>query len=141
MTVCIDTCVLLQAAKAGHPLHVIFEAWLQRRFQWALSNDILIEYREVLTLRSGADRWKQLDRVFALAEAAGGLLVKVQPSYRFHVVTADRDDNKFTDCAITANADYLLTDDAHFAPLINAGYRPQPITPAEFIRAHITLNQ
>ena len=84
------------------------------------------------------DRWRQLDRVFVLAEAAGGLLVKVQPSYRFHVVTADPDDNKFTDCAISINAAYVITEDAHFEPLVTAGYNPRPITPVEFIRAHLS---
>jgi hypothetical protein len=45
------------------------------------------------------------------------------PSFQFRVVTADPDDNIFTDCAITAGADYLLTEDAHFAPLAEADYR------------------
>lgn len=48
----------------------------------------------------------------------------------------DPDDNAFTDCAITAGADCIITDDAHFAPLANAGYKPQPITPAEFIERY-----
>jgi hypothetical protein len=52
MIVCIDTCVLLQAAKAGHPFHVIFDAWFQRRFRWAVSNDILTEYQEIIVLLS-----------------------------------------------------------------------------------------
>ena len=138
MIVCIDTNVLLQAAKAGHPHHVIFDAWFQRKFRWALSNDIITEYQELITQRSGAHRWAQLNRVFSIAEANGDLLVKVQPSYRFHIVIADPEDNKFTDCAITADAEYVITDDAHFAPLSNAGYKPQPITPVEFIRRHLT---
>ena len=39
----------------------------------------------------------------------------------------------FTDCAITADADYLLTEDAHFAPLADAGYKPQLLSPQRFI--------
>ncbi len=45
------------------------------------------------------------------------------PSFQFRVVTADPDDNIFTDCAITAGADNLLTEDTHFAPLAEADYR------------------
>ena len=36
-------------------------------------------------------------------------------------------------CAITAQADYLLTEDAHFAALAEAGYRPRPLSPQQFI--------
>ena len=140
MIVCIDTCVLLQAARAGHPFHVIFDAWFQRRFQWAVSNEILTEYQEIIGLHTGVHRWNQLGKVFSLAETVGGLLVKVHPTYRFRVIAADLDDNKFTDCAITANADYVITNDVHFKPLASAGYRTQPISPDEFIRLHLSLN-
>ncbi|MGV3663311.1 MAG: putative toxin-antitoxin system toxin component, PIN family [Prosthecobacter sp.] len=137
MIVCIDTNVLLQASKVGHPLHVIFTAWLQRRFLWALSNEILTEYEEILIQRSGRQRWLQLSRVFDLAEAQGGLIVKMQPSFQFHIIAVDPDDNKFTDCAITANADSVITEDGHFDSLAGAGYKTQPIKPEEFIRRYL----
>jgi len=62
-----------------------------------------------------------------------GTLISVMPHYQFHVVTGDADDNAFTDCAITAHVDFIITDDKHFASLANAGYKPQPITPLAFI--------
>ena len=55
------------------------------------------------------------------------------PSFQFRVVTADPEDNIFTDCAITAHADYLLTEDAHFAPLADVGYKTRPLSPQQFI--------
>ena len=30
------------------------------------------------------------------------------------MITNDADDNKFVDCAIAANADYIVTNDKHF---------------------------
>lgn len=36
------------------------------------------------------------------------------PHFRFHLITADPDDNKFVDCAIAANAKYIVTEDHHF---------------------------
>ena len=138
MIVCIDTNVLLQAAKEGHPFSVIIAAWFRRRFLWAVSNEVLTEYEEVITQRSGPQRWLQLSRVFDLAEARGDLLTNTQPSFKFHVVADDPDDNKFTDCAITAGADFVITEDKHFAPLISAGYKCQPITPKEFIERYIS---
>lgn len=137
MIVCIDTNVLVQASKAGHPMHVIFTAWFQRKFLWAVSTDILIEYEEMLTQRSGRQRWLQFSRVLDLADARGDLLLKAQPTFQFQVISSDPDDNKFCDCAITVGADFVITDDRDFAPLANAGYKPQPITPDEFIRRYL----
>ncbi|MFT4971883.1 MAG: putative PIN family toxin of toxin-antitoxin system [Paraglaciecola sp.] len=34
--------------------------------------------------------------------------------YRWNLIEKDADDNKFVDCAIATNADFLITDDAHF---------------------------
>ena len=31
-----------------------------------------------------------------------------------HLIQADEDDNKFVDCAIVANARYIVTEDHHF---------------------------
>lgn len=41
----------------------------------------------------------------------------VSPYYRFDLIKADRDDNKFVDCAIAANATYIVSDDKHYKPL------------------------
>lgn len=34
--------------------------------------------------------------------------------YRWELIKADYDDNKFADCAIATNADYLVTNDKDF---------------------------
>ena len=39
------------------------------------------------------------------------------PKFHFGFITQDVDDNKFVDCAIIANADYIDSDDAHFNEL------------------------
>ena len=36
------------------------------------------------------------------------------PFYAFHLIKADEDDNKFVDCAIVANAKYIVSNDRHF---------------------------
>ena len=36
------------------------------------------------------------------------------PHYHFDLITQNPDDNKFVDCAIVANADYLVSEDNHF---------------------------
>jgi predicted nucleic acid-binding protein len=64
-------------------------------------------------------------------------LLLITPTFRFHQVIDDPDDDKFVDCAIAAEADYLITSDGHFEVLIGSGYKPQPITPEDFIRQHL----
>ena len=133
MILCIDTNTVVQALAQDHPFYPILDAWVAGHLTWAVSTPILLEYEEVLTRLSGPARWRKLARLMDLAELTGGNLLRVTPSFQFRVITADPDDNIFTDCAITARADYLLTEDAHFAPLADAGYKPRPLSPEQFI--------
>ena len=50
------------------------------------------------------------------------------------MISTDPDDNKFCDCAIAAEASFVVTEDNHFDVLRSAGYKPKPIKPDEFIR-------
>ncbi|MGH7970339.1 MAG: putative toxin-antitoxin system toxin component, PIN family [Limisphaerales bacterium] len=133
MIVCIDTNTVVQALAQQHSFHPILDAWVAGRLTWAVSTPILLEYEEVLTRLSGPLRWRKLARLMDLAELTSENLLRVTPSFQFHVIAADPDDNIFTDCAITAEANYLLTEDTHFALLVDAGYKPRPITPQEFM--------
>ena len=133
MILCIDTNTVVQALAEQHPFHPILDAWVAGQLTWAVSTPILLEYEEVLTRLSGPPRWRKLARLMDLAELTSGNLLRVTPSFQFHVVSADPDDNIFTDCAITADADYLITEDRHFAPLLDAGYKPRLIAPQEFV--------
>jgi uncharacterized protein len=133
MIVVFDTNVLLQALNQRHPFAVILNAWHAGLFTWALSADVLLEYQKVVIRQSGAARWRTLERLLDLAAAHGGNVRQVSPSFFFRTISADRDDDKLADCAIAVNADFIITSDAHFRPLIGSGYKPQPITPEQFI--------
>ena len=124
MIVCIDTNTLIQGRKPGHRCFPILEAIVFGRISWAVSNRILTEYQEVISRTSGPSAWQDLARLMELIELTSGNLVRISPHFQFNVISADPDDNAFTDCAIAANADYLITEDAHFLPLSNAGTPP-----------------
>ncbi len=138
MIICLDTNTVVQALAEAHPFHPILDTWIAGQIIWAVSTEVLLEYEEVLTRLSGPGRWRKLARLMDLAELTSGNLLRVTPSFHFNIVTTDPDDNIFTDCAVTAGADYLITEDQHFAALRDAGYKPQPIRPAEFIARFIT---
>lgn len=137
MTVCLDTNVFLQIFGRKQPYHAILRALLEGRLTLAVSTDILLEYEEVTSKLSGKERWAKVVRLLELIDLLHGNIRQCQPHYRFAVVTVDPDDNKFCDCAIVAEADFVVTEDAHFAALKSAGYKPQPIAPDEFIRQHL----
>lgn len=38
----------------------------------------------------------------------------ITPHFKFGLITADHDDDKFVDCAFAANATFIVSDDKHF---------------------------
>ena len=138
MTIVLDTNVVLQALNQKHPSAVILHVWYSGRFVWALSTDILMEYQEVIVRQSGPARWQTLSRLLDLAVIHGHNTQLVSPAFFFRTVSADRDDDKFADCAIASHADFIVTRDKHFDVLVGSGFKPQPITPEEFIVLHVT---
>lgn len=139
MIVVIDTNALLQALGRQSEIRALLEAWFSGRLTWAMNTEILLEYEEILTRRSGKARWQSFAGLLDIvAEARPGTILKVEPSFHFHLVTSDPDDNKFADCAIAASADFIITSDHHFDVLIGSGYKPQPMAPEAFIRRHLT---
>lgn len=60
---------------------------------------------------------------------------RVEPSYKYQMVIEDKDDNKFVDCAVGANVDYLASDDKHIRNLLKIKnlFPPIPIiNPKQF---------
>lgn len=132
MTVCVDTNALVQLFGTRQPHREILEALLQGRLRLAVSTAILLEYEETITRLSGAARWQQVEAFLSALQRLHGNILLVAPSFRFNAIAADPDDNKFADCAIAAQADYIVTEDHHFDSLANAGFRVKPIVPAQF---------
>ena len=138
MTVVIDTNVVLGMFNAQHAHHGIFLAWAANRFAWAVSTEILLEYEEVIARQSGASRAARAFQMIDAVAAWRNILRLIAPRFRWHLVTADPDDDKFADCAIAAEAEWVVTEDAHFDVLRNARHKPRPITPREFITRILT---
>lgn len=134
MTVCLDTNVFLQIFGQRQPFYPILRAILNGRVTLAVSTAILLEYEEVTTRMSGAARWRDIVTLMEMLAELHGNIRFVEPQFRFKVIVADPDDNKFCDCAIAAEAEFIVTEDHHFDILKSAGYKSKPISPNEFIR-------
>lgn len=139
MTIVIDTNVMLPLFSANSRHGEIVRALVNGQLIWAVSQSVMSEYEEIITERSGRYRWQQVQRVMSLLNSTHDNILWVSPAYQFQVIRDDPDDNKFIDCAITAAADYVITEDGHFQALAGSGYKPQPVTPADFIIRHLTV--
>lgn len=110
MKVVIDTNVFLVIIPSLSRYHIAYEALKENRYNLAFSNEIMMEYEEQLSSR------------YAIADASEILenLLENQniklcnPEYKWNLITTDPDDNKFVDCAIASNADWIVTNDKHF---------------------------
>ncbi|GIL21870.1 MAG: hypothetical protein BroJett042_03830 [Bacteroidota bacterium] len=86
------------------------EAFKNERFNWAVSNEILTEYEEKITNRY-SNRTATL--VLSLLSVAPNVIF-AEAFFKWQLIAADPDDNKFADLAIAVNADYLVTNDKDF---------------------------
>lgn len=78
-----------------------------------VSNDILSEYEEKISEKSSKIvSHNILDLLLVLENVE-----KQNVYYKWNLISADYDDNKFVDCAIAGKADYIVTNDRHFRPL------------------------
>ena len=138
MTVCLDTNIFLQIFGRRQPFYPILRALLSGRLTLAVSTAILLEYEEVTAKLSGPERWQNISTLLEVLVQLHGNISFLEPQFRFGVISADPDDNKFCDCAIAAAADFVVTEDHHFDALRSAGYKPVPVSPDEFIRLHLS---
>lgn len=110
LSVVIDTNVFLVIIPSRSPYHWIYEAIKFRKVELLLSSEIILEYEEQLGFRYAMNVTNQLFDSLLLKENT----TLVNPSFAWNLIPSDADDNKFVDCAIAGNADYLITNDSHF---------------------------
>lgn len=109
----LDTNCLLQALPSKSPYHKIWTDILAGEISLCVNTDILEEYEEILAQKTTPDI------AHNVVEAIANLTTTVmQNTYvHFELLSTDLDDNKFVDCAIAADAEYIVTNDKHFNPL------------------------
>ena len=104
-----------------------------------MGTEILLECQESAEPRIGTGRWKDFLLLLEIGSALFDNVKLATPHFRFDQVPADPDDNKFADCAIAANAEWVITEDRHFKSMADSGYKPQPIRPEDFVRQVLGL--
>ena len=58
--------------------------------------------------------------------------------FHWNLIETDPDDNKFVDCAISANANYIVTEDKHFNVLKSINFPKVNVINIEYFRKLIS---
>ena len=137
MKVVIDTNILLVSIPVKSKYRPILDAFSQRKFIIVVTTDIYFEYLEVLEKLSAKGVTDYIEDALTISRN----VLKAEVYYYWNLINADPDDNKFTDAYIAANADYLVTNDAHFNEVKKIHFPPVNIVSAdEFLENLKQLN-
>ncbi|MFW9261886.1 putative toxin-antitoxin system toxin component, PIN family [Nostoc sp. CALU 546] len=111
MKVVIDTNVLVSAVLKGRvPRDVIQFIFDNPDWQWIASEEIIVEYKEVLS----RSKFKLTDEVRGeWFEIIDTFLTLIDVNFEVDF-PRDRKDAKFLACAMAAEADFLITGDSDF---------------------------
>lgn len=103
----LDTNILLVSISSKSSYHWVFKALLADEFDLCLTHEILLEYEEVIGRKFNPHVAQDVIRtLLALPN-----VYRVEVFFQWQLIPNDPDDNKFADCAISANADYLVSND------------------------------
>ncbi len=80
-----------------------------------ISNEILSEYVEILERKANIIIANNIAEILVKSRH----VEKIEVSFRWNLITADPDDNKFVDCAVAGNVKYIVSKDKHFNILKN----------------------
>lgn len=106
----LDTNCLIQIVSPRSKYHTLWDTFTCGDNTLCVSNEIIEEYVEIMQKLMG----------YAVAEYVVKTILNspftqiITPYYHFNLIEADRDDNKFVDCAIAAHAKCIVTNDHHY---------------------------
>lgn len=129
--VVLDTNVLLVSISQRSKYHWVFKLLIEKEYELCVSTDILAEYAEIIGRHMGKET---AESVLGVIENLTNVHF-ITKYYQFHLLK-DEDDNKFVDCAIASNADFIVSHDKDFNVLKNIDFPSiRVITTTEFKEA------
>lgn len=127
MNIVIDTNILLVSIPAHSKYRPVLNAFSNRKYTLIITTAIYFEYIEILENLSAKGVAKYIEDALVFARN----VLQTEVYYNWNLITVDPDDNKFTDAYIAANADYLVTNDAHFNEVKKIPFPPVNIISAD----------
>lgn len=108
--VVLDTNIFITIFGRKSPRRWIFDKILNKEFELCISNDIILEYEEIITEKLSATIAANLLELVLTTDS----IKLANIYYSWNLIKADPDDNKFIDCYVTSGAYCIVTNDKHF---------------------------
>ena len=106
----LDTnCLLISLSRRG-AYYTVWKEFFSEKYILCYTNEILSEYEEILSQKMGGDIAGNVIKAIISRKNT----VRLDVHFRFNLIQAAPDDNKFVDCAIAANASFIVSQDHHF---------------------------
>ena len=110
MKLVLDTNSLIQCVSRRSRYHDLWLSFIDGRNNICVTTEILNEYVEILQ-RETTENFASLVLEVILNNPH---TLFINTFYKFNLITADPDDNKFIDCAVAAQAKYIVSEDHHY---------------------------
>jgi uncharacterized protein len=136
MKVVLDTNVLLVSVSERSASHWVFEHFLLETYTLCITNEILLEYEEIFGREMGQ---KAAHSLMQILESSPNV-ARINTLFRWNLIAADPDDNKFVDCAIAASATYIVSEDSHFQVLKRMSFLPFDVLKIKDFKDRLRLN-
>ena len=95
LKIVLDTNVLLRSISRRSVYAIIMDKLYENAFELYITNDILLEYEEKISDIFSKETAELIIGAFSILPNVR----KIDTYFRLNLITADADDNKFSDCA------------------------------------------
>lgn len=107
--VVLDTNSLLVSLARQGKAYPVWKGFQDGRYILCVSNEIIAEYEEVIAQKTRPEIARNVvDYILQQRNVE-----MIDPYFHLELISADPDDNKFVDCAFSANATYIVSNDSH----------------------------
>lgn len=135
MKVVLDTNILLVSISKRSNFRWIFDAFLDEKLTFCVTTDILNEYDEILSRYLGKE---SANVILQILENAPNVEFTTR-YFKWYLVKNDADDDKFVDCFVASEANFLVTHDKHFNILKNVPFPKINIISAQDLKNILQL--
>lgn len=116
--VVLDTNIVCASISLGSPFRKVLDSFEKEEYCVVVSTSIMLEYFEKLDHFFG----EKVAHDFTEALRLNSKVDLINPSFSFNLLSNDPDDNKFVDCYLNSEANYLVTNDKDYNPLKKIEY-------------------
>lgn len=129
MKIVLDTNVLVSGIFWTGGPSAVLNHWINDRFELLLTDEIFDEYIRILFKISKGEK-DDLVNKWLILFAENSTFVTVKKRFD---LSPDPDDNKFIECAVSGNADFIVSGDSHLLDLKSI-LNTEAISPSGFLK-------